>query len=87
MTAGNTLDKIAQPLEVVTLLRSRNALSTHGGLLKLAQAGRRQTEGSLWAVPYLQAGVIEALVEVTAQAQQREVRELVRVSLDASRPV
>lgn len=72
---------------MVTLLRSSDALSAHGGLLKLAQAGRRQTEGSLWAVPYLQAGVIEALVEVTAQAQQREVRVLVRVSLDPLHPV
>lgn len=79
--ADAPLDKNAQPLEVVSLLRSSDGYSRRCGLLKVAQAGRRQLEGSAWAAPYLEAGVIEALVEVTARAQQHEIHEQVRASL------
>ena len=76
--AGGKPEKSGAPAEAISHLKSSDAASRRRGLLKIIQAGRRQTDGSAWAAPYLEAGVIEALVVATAQPQQQEVREQVR---------
>lgn len=67
------------PNIIAARLKSKHASIRRSALLQIVEAGRKQHPGSSWAVPYVNAGVMETIVEATAATPPRQMHGQVTI--------